>query len=137
MMSDSNPATSTTLIRGSTARRLAMVFNYGNLLAILLPMPIGVLWLGGSIAVYTMLRHHPNPRVGEYTQWAAYRFYGLVGFVVVVATFFSTSVMAWLITWALSAAIIIPWTIIDLVRIHREDWKDMVIEQNITHEEAP
>lgn len=134
-MSDTENATSSIMIRAASARRLAGIFNYGNLLAILLPMPLGVLWLGGSIAVYTMLRHHPNPRVGHYTQMAAYRFYGLVGFVVVVATFFSTSVKAWLITWALSAAIIIPWTIVDLVRIHREDWQDMTIEQETTHEE--
>ena len=103
-MSETNPHTTATLITASSARRMASLFNYGNLIAILIPVPLGILWLGGSIAVYTMVRHHPNPRVGYYTQWAAYRFYGLAGFVVVVATFFSTSVMAWIITWALLAA---------------------------------
>ena len=136
-MSETNPHTTATLITASSARRMSSLFNYGNLIAILIPVPLGILWLGGSIAVYTMVRHHPNPRVGYYTQWAAYRFYGLAGFVVVVATFFSTSVMAWIITWALLAAIMIPWTIIDLVRIQREDWQDMVVEQETTHEEAP
>ncbi len=135
-MSATNPDSTGTLITASSARRMASLFNYGNLIAILLPVPLGILWLGGSIAVYTMVRHHPNPRVGYYTQWAAYRFYGLAGFVVVVATFFSTSVMAWMMTWALLAAIMIPWTIVDLVRIRREDWQDMVIEPETTHEEA-
>lgn len=134
-MSHNNSVQAGTLIRGASAKRLAGLFNYGNLLAILIPVPLGILWLGGSIAVYTMLRHHPNPRVGYYIQWAAYRFYGLVGFVVVVATFFSTSLMAWLITWGLSAAILVPWTIVDLVRISRDDWQDMYVEQETTHEE--
>ena len=112
-----------------------MLFNIGNLIAILIPVPVGILWLGGSIAVYTMLRHHPDPRVGYYTQWAAYRFYGLVGLVVVIATFFSTSLMAWIITWAILAAILIPWTIYDLIRIHKEDWQDRLVEQATTVEE--
>lgn len=135
-MTHANPPQPTTrIITGATARRSAMLFNIGNLIAILLPMPLGVLWLGGSIAVYTMLRHHPDPRVGYYTQWAAYRFYGLVGLVVVIATFFSTSLLAWIITWATLALILIPWTIYDLIRIYREDWQDRVVEQAPTVEE--
>ena len=129
------PHTSTRLITAAAAKRSAMLFNIGNLIAILIPVPVGILWLGGSIAVYTMLRHHPDPRVGYYTQWAAYRFYGLVGLVVVIATFFSTSLMAWIITWAILAAILIPWTIYDLIRIHKEDWQDRLVEQATTVEE--
>jgi len=119
----------TQLITAKAARRSASLFNYGNLIAILLPMPIGVLWVGASIAVYTMVRHHPNERVGHYTQWAAYRFYGLLGLVVVVATFFGKSLMAWLITWAVFAAIMIPWTIYDLIKIYKEDWQDTLVEK--------
>jgi len=115
------------IITAVSARRSAAVFNYGNLLAILLPMPIGVLWFAASIAVYIMFRHHPNERVGHYTQWAAYRFYGLVGLVVVIATFYGTSLQAWLITWGVLAVIMIPWTIYDLVLIYmKEDWQDTV-----------
>lgn len=113
-----------TLISAASSRRAAALFNYGNLLAIALPLPLGILWLGASMVVYAMNRHHPNPRVGHYTQWAAYRFYGVVGFVVVVATFFGTGLKAWLITWALTAVILIPWTVYDLVHIFREDWRD-------------
>ena len=29
--------------------------------------------------VYAMYRHHPNPRVGYYTQMGAYYYYGLAG----------------------------------------------------------
>ena len=116
-------------IPAASARRAATLFNYGNLLAILIPLPLGILWLGASMAVYTMNRHHPNPRVGYYTQWAAYRFYGLVGFVVAEATFYNEGLMAWLITWAVLAAILIPWTIYDLVRIYREPWQDTIREK--------
>lgn len=119
----------TQLIKGRSARLAASIFNYGNLLAILLPVPLGILWLGGSIAVYTMVRHHPNERVGYYTQWAAYRFYGLVGAVVVVATFYGTSVKLWLITWAVLSIILVPWTIYDLYRLYKEPWQDLTIEK--------
>lgn len=123
------------MISAVAARRSAAIFNYGNLLAILIPMPIGVLWFAASIAVYIMFRHHPNPRVGHYTQWAAYRFYGLVGMVVVVATFFGNSLLAWLITWAVLAVIMIPWTIYDLILIYRkEDWQDTQFETEVTTE---
>ena len=116
-------------ISARVARRNATVFNYGNLLAVLIPMPVGVLWFAASIAVYIMFRHHPNPRVGHYTQWAAYRFYGLVGLVVVVATFYGTSLQAWLITWAALAAVLIPWTLYDLYLIYKkENWQDTMVE---------
>lgn len=113
-----------TPISAASARRAAALFNYGNLIAILVPLPLGIFWLGASMVVYAMNRHHPNPRVGYYTQWAAYRFYGLVGFVVAEATFYGTGLKAWLITWAVLAAILIPWTVYDLVRIYREQWFD-------------
>jgi len=111
-------------ITAASARRAASWFNYGNLVATIIPLPLGILWLGLSMAVYTMNRHHPNPRVGYYTQWAAYRFYGVVGFVVAEATFYNESLKVWLITWAVMALILIPWTIYDLVRIYREQWHD-------------
>jgi hypothetical protein len=44
--------------------------------------------------------------------------------VVAEATFYGTGLQAWLITWAIMAAILVPWTIYDLVRIYREQWHD-------------
>lgn len=107
---------------------MASLFNYGNLVAILLPLPLGIFWLGASMFVYAITRHHPNPRVGSYSQAAAYRFYGLIGFVVVVATFFGTDLRVWLITWALVAIILIPWTVYDLIHIYKETWTDTYID---------
>ena len=129
-MQHSDNVTPTRVISPASARRMATLFNYGNLAAMLLPLPLGIFWLGASMFVYAMNRHHPNPRVGEYTQAAAYRFYGVVGFVVVIATFFGTSLTAWLVTWATAAAILVPWSIYDLVRIYRETWTQTHIEEN-------
>ncbi len=129
-MHDSDNATQPRVVSPASARRMATLFNYGNLVAILLPLPLGIFWLGASMFVYAMNRHHPNPRVGEYTQAAAYRFYGIIGFVVVIATFFGTSLSAWLITWAIAAAVLVPWTIYDLLRIYRETWTQTIIEEN-------
>lgn len=124
-----SPVAQPVRISARRARRLATLFNVGNLIAVLVPLPLGVLWGGGSIALYTLLRHHPNERVGYYTQWAAYRFYGLLGFVIIIATFFGKSVMDWLITWAVFAIILVPWTIYDLIRIYRENWQDTLVEE--------
>lgn len=128
-MPNSNPAQGKSVITATSARRAATIFNYGNLVATLIPLPLGIFWLGASMAVYTMNRHHPNPRVGYYTQWAAYRFYGVVGFIVAEATFYSESLIAWLITWAIMALVLIPWTVYDLIRIHREEWHDTYIQK--------
>ncbi|KPK40659.1 MAG: hypothetical protein AMJ69_01535 [Gammaproteobacteria bacterium SG8_47] len=116
------------LISARSARSAARLFNYGNIVAMLVPLPLGILWLGASMIVYAMNRHHPNERVGHYTQQAAYRIYAVAGFVVVVATFFGTDVRLWLVTWALAAAIIIPWSLLDLWRIGRETWHDTELE---------
>lgn len=117
------------VIPAASARRSAMVFPIGNIIAMLVPVPLGIFWLGASMAVYTMNRHHPNPRVGEFTQRAAYGLYGVAGFVVVVATFFGTQLYLWLITWAISALIIIPLSVRDLIRIRRTTWQDTISEE--------
>ena len=112
------------VISSVSARRAARLFPLGNIIAMLIPVPLGIFWVGASMVVYTMNRHHPNPRVGHYTQQSAYRLYGVAGFVVVVATFFGTDIRLWLATWAISALIVITWSIVDLVRIGKETWHD-------------
>ncbi|HHJ12765.1 MAG TPA: hypothetical protein ENJ79_00075 [Gammaproteobacteria bacterium] len=105
------------------------MFSWGNILAVLIPIPFGMLWFGLSMLVYAMNRHHPDPRVGHYTQQAAYRFYGITGFFVAVATFIPGGGWSWyLLAWGLTALILIPWSVLDLVRIRREHWEDMPLE---------
>ncbi len=120
------PGATTRILPGRKARFAASVFNYGNIIAVLVPMPLGMLWLGVSILAYAMNRHHPNAKVGHYTQQAAYRFYAITGFFVAAATFIPGG--GWnyyIIAWALAAVVLIPWSILDLIRIHRDRWDDM------------
>ncbi len=115
--------------RGSSARRAASLMNYGNLVAILIPFPLLIFWFGASMLVYALNRHHPDPRVGHYTQQAAYRFYGVTGFFVAVATFIPGGGWIWhLAAWIVAALILIPWSILDLRRIYREDWADILLD---------
>lgn len=108
-------------------------FNYGNIVAMLIPLPLGILWFGASMVLYAINRHHPNERVGHYTQIAAYRFYGVMGAAIVVGTFFGTNWKAWLVTWIIAAAIVIPLSILDLKRIHCEPWCDVHIDPDGDH----
>ena len=140
-MSDSAPATTpdcspdshgeaptTHLCTGRRARAAASLFNIGNIVAILAPVPLGILWVAISMLVYAMNRHHPNEKVGHYTQQAAYRFYGITGFFVAAATFIpGKGLTYYLVAWAAAALIIIPWSIVDLIKIRKDHWQDMEV----------
>jgi len=124
------PVAGAQMLPGRKARAAASIFNYGNIVAILAPIPLGMLWLGLSMLVYAMNRHHPNEKVGLYTQQAAYRFYAITGFFVAAATFIPGG--GWLyyvIAWALAAVVLIPWSILDLIRIRRDQWDDMELPE--------
>lgn len=118
------------IITANQAQSSARWLSIGNLISILVPFPLGIFWFGASMVVYAMNRHHPNSRVGYYTQQAAYQFYSILGLVVVVATFFGTELFYWLVTWGISAVILIPLSIYNLVKIKNEQWTDTVIETN-------
>jgi hypothetical protein len=128
-MTDSVSAgASTHLLTGRRARAAAGLFNYGNILAVLLPIPLGILWVAVSMLVYAMNRHHPNEKVGHYTQQAAYRFYGIAGFFVAAATFIpGEGLTYYLVAWFAAALILIPWSVLDLVRISRDRWQDLEV----------
>ena len=116
------------VLSGRKARKAASVFNIGNIIAILVPLPLGILWFGLSMVIYAMNRHHPNQRVGHYTQQAAYRFYGITGFFVAAATFIPGGGWTYyLVAWGMAAAILVPWSIHDLIRIRRERWDDLQV----------
>ena len=139
-------------ITGASARKSATLFNWGNILAILpgliavslvgtentdrmaiivmfiMMIVPNILWFAASIVIYIIARHHPNERVGHYTQQAAYRYYAIIGIIVVAGTFYGTEVKLWLITWILTALVLVPWSIFDLLKIRKESWGDMTIE---------
>ena len=131
MLERSEDTTIGRVARGSSARLAASIMDYGNIVVIIF-IPLVILWFGASMVVYAINRHHPNPKVGHYTQWAAYRFYGVTGFFTVVAFFIpggdlGTSLGYYLAAWAMAALVIIPWSILDLIRIHRDEWVDIVL----------
>lgn len=117
--------------RGSSAKRAAALMNYGNIISILVPFPLLIFWFGASMLVYAMNRHHPDPKVGHYTQQAASRFYGVTGFFIVIATFIPGDGWFWhLIAWILALSILVPWSIVDLRRIYRDQWMDIALDEN-------
>lgn len=114
-------------IPAASSRKAAKLFYFGNIAAVLLPFPLFILWFGASMFVYAMLRHHPNERVGYYTQVAAYHYYGLAGLLIPVLTFAPGDFFLkhWLATWIVCAAVILPLAIMQLVKINRETWHDV------------
>ncbi len=124
-----------TRISGNSARRAASWFNWGNIVAMIVPLPLAIFWTGLSMLVYALNRHHPNPKVGHYTQQAAYRFYAIAGTAVVIGTFAPPSVMFYLVLWAIAALIIIPWSLYDLYRIKQDTWEDSFTEAPETFED--
>ncbi len=127
MMSDSTESdiSQPRIVSAKSARFAAMQMDLGNMISILLP-PLPVLWFGISMLIYALHRHHPDEKVGRYTQWAAYRFYGVMGLIIPVGTFFpGNGVMPWLIAWGLGIVIIVPWSIWSILSIYRDVWQDI------------
>lgn len=126
---DADAARPVRTLSGRSSRFAAMQMDLGNLISMLLP-PLPVLWFGGSILIYAMHRHHPNPRVGHYTQRAAYRFYGVMGAIIPIGTFFpGRGITPWLIAWGIGLVVIVPWSLWSIVRIRREPWPDITLPQ--------
>lgn len=145
----------TKIIPAANARLFARLFNLGNLISVapgLIVAPLlllyeqerittifmfiamivpPILWFGLSIMVYIIARHHPNERVGHYTQQAAYRYYGMIGIVIPVGTFFGTDWKLWIMMGGLVGTVIVPWTIWELVKIQKEHWQDTKIKLEI------
>lgn len=118
------------VLRASESRRAAGMLNIGNIVAILLPVPLLIFWFGASMLVYAMNRHHPDKRVGYYTQQAAYRLYGVTGFFTAAATFIPGGGWTWyIVAWVAAALVLIPWSVLDLRRIRREDWADIILPE--------
>lgn len=118
------------IVTANSSRRAAQWMDIGNLITTCSPVLIPI-WFGVSMFIYAMNRHHPNERVGYHTQWAAYRFYGMIGLVIPVATFFPVDIGYYLILWAVLAVIMVPWTIISLRKIRQEQWHDIAYTEEL------
>jgi hypothetical protein len=125
------------LISAAQCRRSAQIFIIGSMISVLVP-PLLMVWIAASIFAYASVAHHPDMRVREYQRWAGYRFYGLVGTLVVVLNF-SGAMQAWLgggmnlvfTVWVVSLLVVVPLGIRDLIRISRENWQDMLVEVQV------
>lgn len=118
------------IVTARSAKRDAAVFHLGSILAVLVPVPLGILWLGASMLFYALNRHHPNPEVGRSIQRGAYVFYGVAGFVTAAALFIPGGGLAWwLAAWALAAALVVPLSLRELWRIRQARWEDLALGQ--------
>lgn len=117
---------SSTVISAESARKTAKIFSYGNIVSVLIPFPVFILWFGASMFVYAMFRHHPNPRVGYHTQIAAYHYYGLAGALVPILTFAPGDFFKnwWWALWLFCIVVIVPLSIRQIMQINRETWLD-------------
>ena len=142
------------VISASSARFAAQLFNIitvaalmisltalllGKLLAshkigflpFVLSLPPVMIWLGASIFVYASIAHHPNPRTAHYNKWAGYRFYGVMGSMVVIGQPIYGLLDGWkglMLVLGLAVALIVPWALFDIWRAAREKWEDLTVE---------
>lgn len=132
-------------ITAAQQRRDAQIFNVLSCLSIgLMPLIIPtLLWIAASIFVHASIAHHPNQRVREFLYPGGYRFYGMVGTLVVALNFSSIMSswihgviklgplhlpMFWVWVWVLSLVVVIPLGLRDIMRAKRENWQDMTLE---------
>lgn len=116
---------SSRILKAKSCRFAATQMDIGNIVSMLIP-PLPVLWFGISMLIYALHRHHPDPRVGKYTQWAGYRFYGVMGLVIPVGTFFpGDGMVPWLVAWGTGIVLIVPWSLWSIARARKEEWHDI------------
>jgi hypothetical protein len=100
-------------------------------LPFVLSLPPVMLWLGASIFVYAGIAHHPNPRAVHFNKWAGYRFYGVMGSLMVIGPAIYGLLDGWqglMLVLGLAVLIIVPWALFDIYKAAREPWQDMTIE---------
>ncbi len=118
------------IVTSEQSKKSAKIFSYGNILAVLIPFPLFIFWFGASMFVYAMYRHHPNLRVGYYTQLAAYYYYGLAGFLSIVMLFAPGDFFfkyGWML-WIACIIFLLPLSIRVIIKVNKEEWHDVKIK---------
>ncbi|CAA6801304.1 MAG: Unknown protein [uncultured Thiotrichaceae bacterium] len=117
------------IVTAKQSRFAARVFNIGTIASVTVPFPLFIFWFGASMFVYALYRHHPNPRVGYYTQRGAYYYYGLSGLLIPILTFAPKTFFTdyWWALWGFCFLLVVPLAIIDIVKAGKEDWEDVEI----------
>ncbi|MCU0843038.1 MAG: hypothetical protein MUC79_15180 [Thiobacillaceae bacterium] len=91
-------------------------------------LPPIMIWLAASIFVYAAIAHHPDLRVRHYNKWAGYRYYGIVGALTILANDLARLPGGWWVVWGLFLAALVPWSLWDVWRAGKEDWRDITVE---------
>jgi hypothetical protein len=119
--------TNETIITAQKSKKAAKLFSYGNILSVLIPFPLFIFWFGASMLIYALHRHHPNAKVGYYTQKAAYNYYALAGVLSVVMLFASGDFFFkyGLYLWIACIIILVPLSIKDIINVNKDPWKDV------------
>jgi hypothetical protein len=97
-------------------------------LPLAMSLPPIMIWLAFSIFVYASIAHHPDLTVRHYTKWAGYRYYAVVGTLVVFANDLAHLPTGWPGVFGLMIAVLVPWSLYDIWKAGREDWKDIEVE---------
>lgn len=108
-----------------------MTNQHIEFLPFVLSLPPVMLWLGGSIFVYASIAHHPNARTVHYNKWAGYRFYGVMGSMVVFGAPIYSLLGGWrglMLVLGIAVVIIVPWAIYDIYKAAREPWQDLTLD---------
>ena len=103
-------------------------------LPVVMSLPPGMILLAGGVFVYAGIAPHPNPRPVHFNKWAGYRFYGVMGSLVVIGPAIYGLLGGWqglMLVLGLAVAIIVPWALFDIYKAAREPWQDVTIEATI------
>ena len=127
----------TRIITVKQQMRAAQGFAFFSCIAVVL-MPLVIpmlLWIAASIFVYAAAACHPNPRVCDFIKYAGYRFYGLVGLLVIVLNFspqmskaVGGSYILIAIIWVTSMLVVVPLGVRDILRAKHEPWQEFTVE---------
>ncbi len=120
----------TKVISGKSALLAARLFNAVSILCTVVA-PLWMIWMAASMFMYAAIAHHPNPRTVHYNRWAAYRFYGISGAMVVVGQPLYSIFDNWrgvVLDWIIMVLVVVPAGLYDIFRAGREDWQDMTVE---------
>lgn len=125
------------VISAGQCKFAARIFNIGSIIAVLSVVLIPI-WIAGSIFTYAAIAHHPNHDVREFNRWAGYRFYGLVGSLVVILNFtgemkamMGGSFNMWLTVYIVNALVVVPLGLRDIYRAGKHEWQDMTVEVEV------
>jgi hypothetical protein len=96
-------------------------------LPLAMSLPPVMIWVAASMFVYAAIAHHPNLRVRHFNKWAGYRYYAIIGLLVVVAND-AAHLIGWGGIWVFFVLSLVPWSLYDIWKAGREEWQDTVIE---------